>query len=60
MYTKETWETSTPPGGPINKGTEDFLANLQRLREMQKQYDAVMLFGHDSEQIQEWSRKGDI
>lgn len=60
VYTKETWETSTPPGGPINKGTEDFLANLQRLRDMQKQYDAVMLFGHDSEQIQEWSLKGDI
>ena len=60
VYTKETWETSTPPGGPINKGTEDFLANLQRLRDMQKHYDAVMLFGHDSEQIQEWSLKGDI
>ena len=60
VYTRETWETSTPPGGPINKGTEAFLANLQRLREMQKQYDAVMLFGHDSTQIQEWSLKGSI
>ena len=60
VYTKETWETSTRYLRVINKGTEDFLANLQRLRDMQKHYDAVMLFGHDSEQIQEWSLKGDI
>lgn len=60
VYTRESWETSTPPGGPINKGTEAFLANLQRLKDMQKQYDATMLFGHDSEQILEWSRKGTI
>lgn len=60
VYTRESWETSTPPGGPINKDTDDFLANIQRLKEMQKTYDAVMLFGHDSEQIHDWSRKGDI
>ena len=60
VYTRESWDTSTPPGGPINKGTEAFLTNLQRLKDMQKQYNATMLFGHDSEQILEWSRKGTI
>ena len=60
VYTRESWETAPPPGGPINTGTDAFLANIQRLKELQKQYNATMLFGHDSAQIREWSQKGTI
>lgn len=60
VYTRETWEKSLPPGGPINKGTKEFLSNLDRLKQMQEQRHATMLFGHDNEQIAAWSKKGVI
>lgn len=60
IYTRETWETGTPPGGSINSGTEAFKNNLTRLKAMQTQYGATMLFGHDRAQIQEWCRMGTI
>ncbi len=60
VYTKETWETGTPPGGAINTGTEAFRKNLERLKVMQAQYGATMLFGHDKAQIEEWCRMGTI
>lgn len=58
VYTRESWEQQLPPGGNINKTTSEFFSNMERLREMQKQYDATMIFGHDYDQIMEWSRKG--
>ena len=60
VYTKETWEKLLPPGGPINKGTDDFLRNIERLKHLQQQYNATMLFGHDETQIIEWSKKGTL
>ena len=60
VYTRETWETSLPPGGPINTGTEDFLNNLNMLKQLQTQYHATMLFGHDADQIKTWSARGVI
>ncbi len=60
VYTKESWDTSRPPGGAINTGTEAFLANLERLHKMQADLSATMLFGHDSAQIAEWSALGTI
>lgn len=60
VYTQESWDKALPPGGHINKTTDEFFANLERLKRMQKEYGAVMLFGHDSAQIREWSQRGGI
>ena len=30
----------------------------QYIKQMQKDYDATLLFGHDFDQIKEWSAKG--
>lgn len=60
VYTRESWDSGRPPGGPINTGTEAFLANLKRLRAMQEELGATMLFGHDSAQAEEWSSFGAI
>ncbi len=60
VYARESWERLIPPGGDINKTTSEFFANVERLKKLQKQYDATMIFGHDYEQIREWSCKGSI
>lgn len=60
VYARESWDRLIPPGGDINKTTSEFFANAERLKELQKQYDATMIFGHDCEQILEWSCKGSI
>lgn len=58
VYTAASYEQELPPGGTINKTTDEFFDNLARLKQMQKEYDATMLFGHDYDQIMEWSEKG--
>lgn len=60
VYTKASWEYLLPPGGNINKTTSEFFENIERLKELQKKYDAAMIFGHDHDQILEWSQKGTI
>ena len=35
-----------------------FFENLERIRKMEKELDAQLLFGHDFQQIQEWAAKG--
>ena len=47
-----------PPGGTINKTTDEFYDNLERIKALQKEHDADLLFGHDQEQILEWVAKG--
>lgn len=60
VYTKASWEYLLPPGGNINKTTSEFFENIEWLKELQKQYNATMIFGHDYDQIMEWSQKGTI
>ncbi len=60
VYTQDSWNYLIPPGGNINKTTNEFFDNIQYLKELQKKYNATMIFGHDCDQIQEWSRKGTI
>ena len=60
VYTRASWETQTPPGGHINKTTDEFFSNLERLQKLQRQYRATMFFGHDYDQVLEWSQKGTI
>lgn len=55
IYTRESYEKEIPPGGNINKTESEFFDNLNRIRQMQKEYQAEVLFGHDYEQIISWS-----
>ena len=53
-------EKELPPGGTINKTTDEFFDNLKRIKEMEKAYHATLLFGHDYDQIMDWVAKGVI
>lgn len=58
VYTKESFDQGLPPGGTINKTTDEFYSNLERIKSLQKEYDAELLFGHDQDQIMAWVAKG--
>ena len=60
IYTAESYEKELPPGGTINKTTDEFFDNLKRIKEMEKVYHATLLFGHDYDQIMDWVAKGVI
>ena len=46
-YSIENYETQTPPGGISEEWQQKFIANLAVLEEMQRKYDAQLIFGHD-------------
>jgi glyoxylase-like metal-dependent hydrolase (beta-lactamase superfamily II) len=58
IYTRDSYDQGLPPGGTINATTDEFFENLARIKQMEKDYDATLLFGHDYDQIKEWSEKG--
>lgn len=58
IYTKDSYEQGLPPGGSINKTPEEFFDNLERIRAMQKKHKAMLLFGHDYEQIRSLAARG--
>ena len=58
IYTQEAYDQGLAPGGPINKTAQEFVDNLERVKIMQAEYDATLLFGHDYDQITVWSREG--
>ncbi|MCF0122526.1 MAG: N-acyl homoserine lactonase family protein [Ruminiclostridium sp.] len=58
VYSRESYNRGLPPGGTINKTTDEFFENLERIRQMEKEYGAELLFGHDYDQIQEWADRG--
>ena len=58
IYTRDSYDQGIPPGGTINKTTDEFFDNLERVKKMEKELDAQLLFGHDFQQIQEWAAKG--
>lgn len=60
IYTAESYDKEIPPGGTINKTTDEFFDNLNRIRKLQKEYGATLLFGHDYDQIMAWVAKGTI
>ena len=60
VYSRESYDLGLPPGGTINKTTDEFFDNLARIKAMEKEYNAELLFGHDFDQIQEWVAKGII
>ena len=60
VYSRESYDLGLPPGGTINKTTDEFFDNLARIKAMEKEYNAELLFGHDFDQIQEWAARGII
>jgi len=50
VYMRESFEKELPPGGTINKTDEEFFNEVKLIKELQKQYDATLIFGHDPEQ----------
>lgn len=54
VYTREAYEDELPPGGSINKTDSEFIDNIHFLKNMQRQYDAEMFFGHDYDQARDW------
>ncbi|MCI9599368.1 MAG: N-acyl homoserine lactonase family protein [Lachnospiraceae bacterium] len=56
IYTKDNFELELPPGGSINATTEEFYTNLARIKKMQAQWNAGLIYGHDFEQISRLSR----
>ena len=53
----QSYEKELPPGGTINKTPEEFYTNLKRIKEMEKAYNATLIFGHDYDQFQAWAAK---
>lgn len=51
IYTRENYEKEIPPGGSINKTEKEFFDNLARIRQMEKGHSAMLLYGHDYDQI---------
>lgn len=60
VYTADSYRDQLPPGGTINKTTDEFFDNLKRIQRMETEYDATLLFGHDYDQIMEWVDRGVI
>lgn len=58
IYTREGYEKELPPGGPINKTKQEFHDNLARIKNMEQEYSAELLFGHEYDQIIEWNKEG--
>lgn len=58
VYTADSYRDELPPGGTINATTDEFFDNLRRIKEMEKEYNATLLFGHDYDQILEWTARG--
>ncbi|GHU61195.1 MBL fold metallo-hydrolase [Clostridia bacterium] len=58
VYRKESYEQELPPGGAINKTTDEFYANLSYIKELQKKYNATMIYGHDALQVRELQARG--
>ncbi len=53
-YSIENFETQTPPGGLSDEWKQKFKENLSVLQELQKEYDAKIIFGHDVDQAPEF------
>ena len=60
IYTAQSYREQLPPGGTINKTTDEFFENIHRIQALEKEYDATLLFGHDYDQIVDWAKKSPI
>ena len=60
IYTMDSYTNRTPPGGNINKSTEEFYRICDQLTDMLHQYDAKLMPGHDYNMVREFNEKGFI
>lgn len=51
IYTEDNYKMELPPGGSINATTEEFFTNLAKIKQMQSDMNAKLIYGHDFEQI---------
>ena len=51
IYTEDSYKMELPPGGDINATTEEFYTNLEKIKKMQAETDAKLIYGHDLEQV---------
>ena len=58
VYTQESDFLALPPGGAINRSTEEFHQNLMMLRDMQACYSGRLFYGHDIQQARTWQKLG--
>lgn len=58
IYTQKSYDELLPPGGSLNAGTAPFRNNIEMIKEREKEKNATVLFGHDPDQVAEWSAKG--
>lgn len=56
VYTEDNYKQELPPGGSINATTEEFYTNLTRIKKMQAELGAKLVYGHDFEQIMQLSK----
>lgn len=54
-YTAQNYGPPVRPAG-VACDAEMFRASLERLRRLEKEYHAVMLFGHDPVQFAKWKK----
>lgn len=60
IYTRENYEKELPPGGSINKTQKEFFDNLKIIKEMARQNSAMVFFGHDYEQVINFSQHSSL
>lgn len=58
VYTADSDLRELPPGGSINRSTDEFHQNLAMLRQMQSRDHAALFYGHDIAQATRWQAKG--
>lgn len=58
LYSRESFECATPPGGGVNKTQEEFFTNLELIKQLKEKYDATLFYGHDYDQVRDWASKG--
>jgi glyoxylase-like metal-dependent hydrolase (beta-lactamase superfamily II) len=50
-YMTENYENGRPLGGPLVWGKTEWADSMDRIREIERQHDAEVIFGHDPEQF---------
>lgn len=58
IYLRDSFERALPPGGAINKTTDEFFDNLNYIKKLKEAHQAEIIYGHDYEQIIALNKKG--
>lgn len=58
LYSHESFERATPPGGGVNKTQEEFFRNLEFIKQLKEEHNATLFYGHDYDQVRNWANQG--